>query len=273
MTSDPSNEPGPMVTVDQDGGIAVLRLNDPRRKNGLSPEVIDALVSEIARINRDRSIRVLVLTGSEGTFSAGGNPKRMVAAGSFPDMSPLEIRDSFRYGIQRIAEAFSALETPVIAAVNGPAIGAGCDLACMCDIRIASDKARFSSSFVKLGLVPGDGGAWFLPRVVGQARAAEMLLTGAAVSAQSALEMGLVSAVVPDETLMDEAMQRARAIAANPPHATRLAKRLLRDSQNVPLETALELAAAMQALALKTEDQREAVMAFLEKRQPEFKGQ
>ena len=267
-------EPGDTapIILEQTGHVAILRLNDPGRRNGLSPELISALVELLTQINHDRSIRALVLTGNGSAFSAGGSPKRMIAPGSFPDMSPFEIRDAFRYGIQRIAETFAALETPVVAAVNGPAIGAGCDLACMCDIRIASEQAVFSSSFVKLGLVAGDGGAWFLPRVVGKAHAAEMLLTGRPVAADEALAMGLVSAVVAAGRLEAEALKRAEAVAANPPQATRLVKRLLRDSPDVPLPVALELAAAMQALALKAEDQREAVLALLEKRAPQFKG-
>lgn len=272
MTTIPeAGGPAPIL-LERTGHVAVMRLNDPERRNGLSPEVISALVDMVSRVNQDRTIRALVLTGNGTAFSAGGSPKRMIAPGSFPDMSPVEIRDAFRYGIQRIAEAFAALETPVVAAVNGPAIGAGCDLACMCDIRVASEQATFASSFVKLGLVPGDGGAWFLPRVVGQARAAEMLLTGRPVAADEALAMGLVSAVVPAGRLEEEALQRANAVAANPPQATRLAKRLLRDSADVPLSVALELAAAMQGLALKAEDQREAVLAMLDKRAPDFKG-
>jgi enoyl-CoA hydratase/carnithine racemase len=159
----------------------------------------------------------------------------------------------------------------VVAAVNGPAIGAGLDLACMADIRIASDKALFAESFVKLGIVPGDGGAWLLPRVIGLARASLLTLTGDTIDAARALEYGLVSEVVPHEQVLSRAMEVARAIAANPGHATRMAKRLLREGQDMKLAPLLELSAAYQALAHHTEDHHEAVAAFVEKRPAEFR--
>ncbi|MCK9542706.1 MAG: enoyl-CoA hydratase-related protein [Novosphingobium sp.] len=261
-----------IVTLTIEGGIARIALNDPDRRNGLSPELVVALVERLNEADRAPDVRCAILHANGPAFSAGGNLKRMIAPGSYPDMTPLEVRDSFVDGIQRIATAFAALSVPVIAAVGGPAIGAGTDLACMCDLRIGSERASFVSSFVRLGLIPGDGGAWFLPRAIGRARAAEMILTGAAVDAEQALAWGLISALVPHESLLDEALARAELIAAHPPHAPRMAKRLLRESADAPLGTALELAAAMQALALKTGDQREAVLAMLEKRAPDYAG-
>jgi enoyl-CoA hydratase/carnithine racemase len=160
----------------------------------------------------------------------------------------------------------------VIAAVNGPAIGAGCDLACMCDLRIAGESARFAESFVKLGIVPGDGGAWLLPRVVGFAKASEMALTGDAIDAHEALAYGLVSKVVPDGELLAEAHKLAARIAVNPTNAVRMTKRLLWESRTSSLDGLLELSAAMQALAHATDDNREAISAFLEKRKPDFTG-
>ncbi|MFN4135154.1 MAG: enoyl-CoA hydratase-related protein, partial [Novosphingobium sp.] len=174
----------------------------------------------------------------------------------------------YRTGIQLIPAALYELEVPVIAAVNGPAIGAGLDLACMADIRIASDKALFAESFVKLGLVPGDGGAWLLPRVIGMARASLMTLTGDTIDAAKALEYGLVSEVVAPDQVLARAVEIARAIAANPGHATRMAKRLLREGQDMKLGPLLELSAAYQALAHHTHDHHEAVSAFVEKRDP-----
>jgi enoyl-CoA hydratase/carnithine racemase len=168
---------------------------------------------------------------------------------------------------------FEQLEIPVIAAVNGPAMGAGCDLTCMCDLRIAGQSARFAESFVKLGIIPGDGGAWLLPRVVGFAKAAEMSLTGDALSADQALAYGLVSQVVPDAELLDAARAYANRIAANPPQAVRMTKRLLWEARQASLETVLQLSAAMQALAHTTSDNKEAMTAFVEKRPPQFKGQ
>jgi enoyl-CoA hydratase/carnithine racemase len=164
------------------------------------------------------------------------------------------------------------LELPVIAAVNGPAMGAGCDLACMCDLRIAGESARFAESFVKLGIIPGDGGAWLLPRVVGFARAAEMALTGDTLSAQEALAAGLVSRVVPDAELIPAARALAARIAANPPQAVRMARRLLREAWNNRLDTVLEMSSAMQAVAHTTDDHKEALAAMREKRKPTYKG-
>ena len=159
---------------------------------------------------------------------------------------------------------------PTIAAVNGPAIGAGLDLVTMCDIRIASERATFAESFVKVGIVPGDGGAWLLPRAVGMAAASEMAFTGEALSATQALEYRLVSRVVPHETLLDEAMAIARKIAANPAGVLRMTKRLLREGERSSLESLLELSASYQAHAHQTADHHEAVNAFIEKRPPNF---
>jgi enoyl-CoA hydratase/carnithine racemase len=187
-------------------------------------------------------------------------------------MTPIELRREYRLGIQKLPLALFNLEVPVIAAVNGAAIGAGLDLACMCDIRVASEQAKFAESFVKLGIIPGDGGAWLLPRIVGLSRATEMTLTGQMLDARQALEWNLVSRVVPAEQLLSTAHEIANAIAANPPHAVRLAKRLLREALHTRLDTLLEMSAAFQVLSHQTADHQEAVAAFIEKRQPVFRG-
>ncbi len=210
--------------------------------------------------------------GAGSAFSTGGDIASMRLGGGLNDPSPTLTRENYRNGIQRLPALFESIEVPVIAAVNGPAIGAGCDLACMCDIRIASEKARFAESFVKLGLVPGDGGAWLLPRVVGWSKASEMAFTGEMLDAQQALACGLVSRVVPAEALIDEARALAAQIAANPPHAVRMTKRLIRESRLAQLSTILEASAAAQALCHTTSDHAEAVEAFLEKRTPVFTG-
>ena len=178
----------------------------------------------------------------------------------------MAVRENYRNGIQRIPLAFYRLDVPTIAAVNGPAIGAGCDLACMADIRIASDKASFAESFVKLGLIPGDGGAWLLQRVVGYAKAAEMSFTGDLLDAQQALAIGLVSKVVPAASLLDEARALAERMAANPGQALRMTKRLMREAQTSRLDTVLELSAAYQALTHTSEEHDAAVAAFLDRK-------
>jgi enoyl-CoA hydratase/carnithine racemase len=185
-------------------------------------------------------------------------------------LTPDVIREEYRQGIQRIPRALYPLDVPVICAVNGPAIGAGLDLVCMCDIRIASEQATFAESFVRVGIVPGDGGAWLLPRAVGRAKAAEMAFTGEAIGAQEALACGLVSRVVPADRLLSEARALAQKIAANPGAVMRMTKRLLREGEHSSLESLLELSAGYQAIAHKTADHREAVTAFIEKRKPRF---
>ncbi len=186
--------------------------------------------------------------------------------------TPVETRINYKRTIQRIPLALYALEVPTIAAVDGHAIGAGLDLACMCDIRYASTNARFAESFVKVGLIPGDGGAWLLQRVIGFSRAMEMSLTGDMLDAAQALEAGLVSRVLPPEELVPAAQALAARIAANPRAAVRMTKRLLREAQHTRLDSLLEMSAAFQALAHETDDHREAVDAFLEKRAPRFTG-
>src|SRR6476660_5615209 len=192
--------------------------------------------------------RVAILTGAGTAFSSGGNVKKMLESGETRADLPAQTRRNYKLGIQRIPLAFDALEVPIIAAVNGPAIGAGCDLACMCDVRIAAESAKFAESFVKLGIIPGDGGAWLLPRVVGYSKACEMAFTGDPINAAEALACGLVSRVVPDAELLTAAKALAARIAVNPPYAVRMAKRLLIEGRHSRLDTLLELSASLQAL-------------------------
>ncbi len=207
------------------------------------------------------------LTGAGPVFSSGGNLKHMK---ELFDETPAALRNWYRHGIQRLSVALYNLDVPTIAAVNGPAIGAGCDLTCMCDIRIAADTASFAESFVKVGLIPGDGGAWLLPRVVGMSKAMEMAFTGDPLSAAEALACGLVSKVVPAARLMHEARALAERIAKNPGTGLRMTKQLMREGQHMRLESLLELSAGYQAIAHKTPQHVEAVNAFVEKRPPNF---
>lgn len=262
------------LTVQRDGDVLTWTLNRPETRNVISePDMVVAIEAAVDGVNADRTARVVVLTAAGPAFSSGGNVKHMRDREGMFAGSPAELRTGYRYGIQRIPKALFHCEVPVIAAVNGPAVGAGCDLALMCDMRIASTAASFAESFVKLGIVPGDGGAWFLPRAVGAARAAEMAFTGDAVDAATALEWGLVSRVVEPEQLLPAAHELARRVAANPPQALRMTKKLLREGQHQSLESLLELSASMQALAHHTRDHQEAVAAMLERRTPEFTGE
>lgn len=255
------------VVFEQQGGVVTLTLNAPEERNALSSQAQwDAVVQACERVQQDQAVKVVILTGAGSAFCAGGNvkdfrDKRGLAAGG-----GMAVRENYRNGIQRIPLAFYRLDVPTIAAVNGPAIGAGCDLACMADIRIASDKASFAESFVKLGLIPGDGGAWLLQRVVGYAKAAEMSFTGDLLDAQQALAIGLVSKVVPAASLLDEARALAERMAANPGQALRMTKRLMREAQTSRLDTVLELSAAYQALTHTSEEHDAAVAAFLDRK-------
>ncbi|MEN9762112.1 MAG: hypothetical protein RI906_1938 [Pseudomonadota bacterium] len=263
----------PFIDVQVDAGIATLTMNRPESRNALSdPAQWQEFVDCCDSITANPNIRAVILTGAGSAFCAGGNVKHMRDRQGIAAGSPYDIRNTYRTGIQKIPLALYKLEVPTIAAVNGPAIGAGLDLACMCDFRIASTQARFAESFVKLGIVPGDGGAWLLQRAIGQQKAYEMALTGDTIDANEALACGLVLKVVESENLMTEARSLAGRIAANPGHALRLTKRLLREAQHSRLDSLLELSATMQALSHHTADHQEAVNAFLEKRAPNFQG-
>ena len=262
-----------MVLFEQDGAIATITLNDPERRNPISESgMVEGLVGAIERLQSERTASVAILTGAGSAFSSGGDLRAMREASEARAREPLSTPPYYIHGIQRITRAFAALDVPIVAAVNGPAIGAGCDLACMCDIRIAGESARFAESFVKLGLIPGDGGAWLLPRAIGFSKACEMTFTGETLDAQAALACGLVSRVVPDSGLMASARELAARIAANPPHALRMAKRLLQLGREMAQLPLLEMAAQMQALAHTSADHSEAVTAFLEKRPARFTG-
>lgn len=238
------------LDIHTDGSVQVWTIDLPDVGNAITgTDVIEAFESGVDTANRDNTIRAVVLTGAGKIFSAGGNVKEMADRQGMFGLDAIDQRRAYIDGIQRIPRALGRLEVPLIAAVNGAAIGAGCDLAMMCDIRIASERASFAESFVQLGLIPGDGGTWFLPRAIGYARAAELTFTGERIDATTALEWGLVSRVVPHDELMSEARTLADRIAVNPPHALRMAKRLLQESTTGTLESTLSMAAAMQPLA------------------------
>ncbi|WP_025898876.1 crotonase/enoyl-CoA hydratase family protein [Sneathiella glossodoripedis] len=261
------------LIYEQNEGIVTLTINRPEERNALSDDLIfNAFIDAANKINADNSVRCVILTGKGKAFSAGGNVKHMRDREGLFAGTPTELRQGYRHGIQKIPLAFYNLEVPTIAAVNGPAVGAGCDLACMCDIRIAGTSAKFAESFVKLGIIPGDGGAWFLPRTIGKSRAAELTFTGDMIDAQTALDWGLVSKVVEDAELMSAATDLATRIAKNPPHALRLSKKLMREGEHMRLDSLLELSASFQALSHYTEDHMEAINAFFEKRDGDFKG-
>ena len=257
----------------QEGHIVTLTLNMPETRNVLTDvDLCDAVVEAMQRINRDQSVRCSILTGAGKAFSSGGNLKHMKEKTSIFGGDAIDAKDGYRAGIQRVARAIWDCEVPLIAAVNGPAYGAGCDVTCMCDIRISSTRATFAENFVRVGLISGDGGAWLLPRQVGLSRAAEMAFTGDPVDAETALSWGLVSRITEPEDLLTEANRLAERIAQNPPRQLRMTKRLMREGLTMKFDSLLELAAAYQGACHQTEDHAEAVDALLEKRTPRFTG-
>jgi enoyl-CoA hydratase/carnithine racemase len=262
------------LKYEKSGHVVTLTMIRPEERNAIGTlrdceEVIEAC----AAVEADMDVGAVVLTGSGGTFCAGGNLKNMKERkGIGVAATPVATRQNYRHTIQRIPLAIYNLEVPTIAAVDGHSIGAGLDLACMCDIRYGSTRAQFAESFVKVGIVPGDGGAWLLQRIVGLSKAMELSFTGDMIGAEDALACGLISKILPPEELVEGAQALAARIAGNPRHAVRLTKRLIREAQHTRLDTLLEMSAAFQALAHETEDNREAIDAFLEKRKPVFTG-
>jgi len=250
--------------------VALLTFRRDDVRNALSSTELTAdIIATLAWANASPDVSVLILTGDGSAFSAGGNIKTMGERSKAP---PFELQQNYKRGIQRIPLALQEAEIPVIAAVNGPAIGAGFDLANMCDIRIGSTNAAFGETFVNLGIIAGDGGAWFLQRLLGYQRAAELTFTGRIVKAEEARQLGILLEVTEPDALLPRARALAQKIAAKPPLAVRYAKRLLKLAQQQPLPEHLEVCASYQALCHKTDDHAEALAAFFEKRQGKFKG-
>ncbi|MFZ5569543.1 MAG: crotonase/enoyl-CoA hydratase family protein [Thermodesulfobacteriota bacterium] len=248
------------------GHVATLTLNLPEIRNTITgADIIGEVEGACRLVNADMHIKVLIITGADPAFSAGGNIKDMYSKSGMFAGSPLQIMENYRRNIQRIPLALHGVEVPTIAAVNGPAIGAGCDLALMCDMRIASVRAKFGETFLQVGLIPGDGGAYFLPRVVGMANACELTFTGEVIEAEKALAIGLVNQVVDHHVLLQSAQALAAKITDKPAAALRLSKRLLYMGQYMALPHLLEQSAAFQALCHSSEDHRSALERMLQK--------
>jgi 2-(1,2-epoxy-1,2-dihydrophenyl)acetyl-CoA isomerase len=230
--------------------------------------MIDRWVWALGEAQGDPAVNVVVVTGTGRAFCAGGDVGRMGEGRP----TPLEHKSRLWENIHRVPKTLEAVDKPVIAMVNGLAVGAGMGMALMCDLRVASDAARFSTGYVNVGLVPGDGDAFFLPRLVGSARALELLWTGDFVEAAEAERLGIVNRVVPAARLAEETRALARRIAAGPQVAIRLTKRLVYQSLRLDLRTHLDLVSSHMAVVRDTDDHQEGVRAFKEKRPPEFKG-
>ncbi len=258
----------PHVLYTLDGHVATITLNRPEAKNAFSPEMIRLWCEHLQRAAVDDDVRVLILTGRGDTFCSGGDIRDMADG----KLQSWDMKRFLWEGVHRVVLALDDLDKPIVAAINGAAMGAGLDMALMCDLRVCSDRAKLAETYILLGLAPGDGGAWFLPRVVGLPRALELLYTGEAIAPARALEIGLVNSVVPHERLLDEATALARKIAGRPPQAVRMMKRAVREGRTSTLRDHLDYISSQLALLSQTADHQEAARAFLEKRQPEFTG-
>lgn len=251
------------IVVERDGPVGIVTLNRPQQMNALASFLVKELATALEALDEDPEIRVIVLTGGEKIFAAGADIKEMADAGPFDER--LRTRLAYRDRINKISK-------PMIAAVSGYALGGGCELALTCDIIIASETARFGQPELNLGVIPGSGGTQRLTRIVGKHRAMEMVLTGEPISAVDAHRWGLVNKVVAVELLLEEVKNLAKKIAAKPPLAVRLAKEAIVKALNTSLDEGLELERKAFYLLFASEDQKEGMKAFMEKRKAEFKG-
>ena len=262
------------VLYDVSEHIATITLNAPERMNSFSEGLLNGWADGIRRASKDEEVRVVIITGSGRAFCAGANLKARAEQDTVLQQgaSTALRRNSLRFTVHQVAQALQLLDKPYIAAINGAAVGAGMDMASMADIRIASDQARFSMSYVNVGLIPGDGGSWLLPRLVGLQKALELLWSGELFGADEAHEIGYILRVVPHEELMDEVRKYAKKLASGPPIAIQLTKRLVYRGLNSTFMEGLDAAQAAMTIVQSTEDSKEGPRAFVEKRPPEFKG-
>lgn len=259
-----SIDAGSLVASSVDAGVLTLTLNNPADGNALTVAMTEALSDVLEQVNGRRDVHCVLLRSSSRHFCTGGNVKDMRSGSDLMSGTVEEVRDRLLRSLHRITRALSHLDVPSVCAVNGAAVGAGCDLALMCDIRVASTKAVFAESFLRLGLVSGMGGSWFLARIVGYAKALELTLTSEFIDAHAAQRLGIVSKVVAEEALDSEASSLAERIAQSPPTALRMAKRLVREAADASLSTTLDMAASMQAILLCGAEHKQAVSRFLE---------
>ncbi len=258
----------PHVLYETEEHIAVITLNRPEAKNAFSREMLTLWPQFLEEAKADDNVRVIILTGKGDTFCSGGDIREMAEG----KLRSWDMKRFLWEGVHRIVLTLEDLDKPIIAAVNGAAMGAGLDMALMCDLRVCSDQAKLAESYILLGVVPGDGGAYFLPRLVGIAKGMELLLTGDVLSAQEALAIGLVNRVVPQDELMKETMSLAGKISSKPPLAIRMMKRAVYQAQTSSLRSHLDYISSQVALLSETQDHQEAARAFLEKRKPKFVG-
>lgn len=261
------------ILFESDQGIAIMTLNRPDIRNAITHrEIIEEIEFVCRMVSNDINTKVLIITAVDPAYSSGGNVKDMKERKGMFHGSPAQIMSNYQRNIQEVLLAVYGVEIPTIAAINGSAVGAGCGLALMCDIRVASKKATFGETFLNVGLIPGDGSAFTLPRAVGMAKACELIFTAATIDAETALSLGLINYVVDHEKLLDKAKEIATEIASKPPQALRLTKKLIRAGQHSTLQHIMEESAAFQSLCHYTDDHMEALNAMFEKRKPVYQG-
>jgi enoyl-CoA hydratase/carnithine racemase len=260
----------PDVSVERTGHVVTIAIDRPERRNAFTLEVLDDIVATLEGLRRDRDCRAVILTGRGGAFCAGVDLsviERMKAEGA---AEPHHWKALLSDRVHRIALALEDFDKPVIAAVSGPAYGAGMDLALMCDMRFAGESARFCEAYINLGVVPGDGGCYYLPRIVGLPKALELLLSGRVVEAAEAREIGLANRVCADDSLMAETMEFAETLAAKSPVALRLVKRATYQSLGTDLRTSLDLISSHMAVVQSLDDTAEAARALAARETPRF---
>jgi len=260
----------PDLTFDVEDNVALLTLNRPDKRNAFSPALLRLWREALLEAQARSDVRAIVVTGAGPDFCAGGDVDKMRARLGEP---ALQRKDSLASEIQVIPLTLAAVDKPVLAAVNGSATGAGMDMALMCDIRIAGERSRFAERYIAVGILPGAGGGWFLPRIVGLSRALELFWTGRWVQAPEALSLGLVSEVVPDDQVLPHTLALARRIAEAPPVTVRMMKRTVQQAMSLDLRAHLDQVSSHMAVVTATQDYREAIEALLDKRKPVFAGQ
>ena len=254
------------IKTRNEGGVAVVTLAEPEIRNAITGEdMLEDLLDAIHDAENDPEIGVLIIDAEGPSFSAGGNVKDMIDKVGLFAGGPAEITEKYRETIQQLTRMLATTDLVTIAAVNGPAIGAGFDLVLGCDLRLGTSRARFAHTFIEMGIIPGDGGAWLLPRVVGWQRATELAMTARSIDAETAVEWGVLLEVVSEAKLSVRTMELAQTIANKPRPAVVMAKRLLRQSKTMDLDPFLEYSAALQAVAHSTPEHEAAVSAYVER--------
>jgi len=249
--------------------VATITLNRPDKLNAFTGDMIEAWAKSLAEAQADDEVNVVIVTGAGRAFCSGGDVGRMRDRGA---PSPMDGKNSLWEGVHRVPKALEQMDKPVIAMVNGLAVGAGMGMSVMCDLRIAAESARFSTGYVRVGLVPGDGDTYFLPRLTGTAKALELLWTADFIEAPKALELGIVNRVVAADKLAEETYALAHQIADGPQIPIRMIKRLVYQSMRLDLRTHLDLVSSHMGLVRQTADHKEGVQAFKDKRPPKFTG-